>query len=61
MIFIRDLSVGERQAAVEDELEEARLRQDKLQDEIDGLRTRLGTVTHAYRDRRTSTSGKRCR
>ena len=41
MIFIRDLSVGERQATVEDELEEARLRQDKLQDEIDGLRTRL--------------------
>ena len=44
MIFIRDLSVGERQATVEDELEEARLRQDKLQDEIDGLRTREGLI-----------------
>ena len=41
MTFIHDLSEGERQHTVEDELEEARLRQDKLQDEIDGLRTRL--------------------
>jgi len=38
---IRDLSAGERQRTVEDELEDARLRQDRLRDEVDGLRTRL--------------------
>ena len=41
MIFIRDLSAGERREIVEDELEEARLRRDRLEEEIDGLRTRL--------------------
>ena len=39
--FIRDLSAGERQATVDDELEDTRLRQDKLKEEIDVLRTRL--------------------
>ena len=38
---IRDLSPGERQRAVEEELEDARLRQDRLRDEVDGLRSRL--------------------
>ena len=41
MTFIQDLSAGERRDTVEDELEEARFRQDKLEEEIDGLRTRL--------------------
>ena len=41
MTFIHDLSEGERQHTVEGELEEARLRQDKLQEEIEGLRSRL--------------------
>ena len=40
-VFIRDLSAGEQQRTVEDELEDARLRQDKLRDEVDSLRTRL--------------------
>ena len=40
-VSIRDLSVGERQRAVEDELEEARLRQDRLHEEVESLRTRL--------------------
>ena len=39
--FIRDLPAGEQQQAVDEELEETRLRQDQLQDDIDGLRTRL--------------------
>ena len=39
--FIRDLSPGEQQRTVEDELEDARLRQDRLRDEVDSLRTRL--------------------
>ena len=38
---IEDLSVDERQRVAEDELEDARLRQDKLRGEIDVLRTRL--------------------
>ena len=39
--FIGDLSPGEQQRTVDDELEDARLRQDRLRDEVDGLRTRL--------------------
>ncbi|MDE0164746.1 MAG: DISARM system SNF2-like helicase DrmD [Bryobacterales bacterium] len=39
--FIRDLSDSEKQQTIEEELEESRLRQDKLQEDIDGLRTRL--------------------
>ena len=39
--FIGNLSPGEQQRTVEDELEDARLRQDRLRDEIDGLRSRL--------------------
>ena len=39
--FIGDLAPGERQRTVDDELEEARLRQDKLRKEVDGLRTNL--------------------
>ena len=39
--LIEGLSPGEQQRTVEDELEEARLRQDRLRDEVDGLRTRL--------------------
>ena len=39
--FIEDLSPGEQQRAVDDELEDARLRQDRLREEVDGLRTRL--------------------
>ena len=38
---IRDLSAGERRRTVEDELEDARLRQDRLRAEVDSLRTRL--------------------
>ena len=38
---IRDLSVGESQRNVEDELENTRLRQDRLSAEVDSLRTRL--------------------
>ncbi len=38
---IRDLSAGERRRTVEDELEDARLRQDRLREEVDSLRTRL--------------------
>ncbi len=38
---IRDLSAGDRQQKVRDELEDGRLRQDRLRAEIDGLRTRL--------------------
>ena len=38
---IRDLSAGERRRTVEDELEDARLRQDRLREEVDRLRTRL--------------------
>ena len=38
---IRDLSAGERQRTIETELEEARLRQDRLQREVEGLRNRL--------------------
>ena len=38
---IRNLSAGERQRIVEAELEDARLRQDRLHEEVDGLRTRL--------------------
>ena len=41
MTYIQDLSAGQRRDTVDNELEEARLRQDKLQDDIDGLRTRL--------------------
>ena len=39
--FIRNLSADERQETVNDELEDARLRQNDLRDELDGLRTRL--------------------
>ena len=39
--FIGDLSPGEQQRTVDDELEDARLRQDRLREEVDGLRTRL--------------------
>ena len=39
--YIRNLSPGELQRTVEDELDDARLRQDRLQEEVDGLRTRL--------------------
>ena len=39
--FIGDLSPSEQQRTVKDELEDARLRQDRLRDEVDGLRTRL--------------------
>ena len=39
--FIGDLSPNEQQRTVKDELEDARLRQDRLRDEVDGLRTRL--------------------
>ena len=38
---IRDLSASERQRIVEEELEDARLRQNRLRDEVDRLRTRL--------------------
>ena len=38
---IRNLSGGELRRTVEDELEEARLRQDRLREEVDSLRTRL--------------------
>ena len=38
---IRDLSASEQRQTVEEELEDARLRQDKLREEVDGLRTRL--------------------
>ena len=38
---IRDLSAGERRRTVEDELEDARLRQHRLREEVDSLRTRL--------------------
>ncbi len=38
---IRDLSAGERRRTVEDELEDARLRQDRLREDVDSLRTRL--------------------
>ena len=39
--FIENLSADDRQETVNDELEDARLRQDELRDELDGLRTRL--------------------
>ena len=39
--FIGGLSAGARQEAANDELEDARLRQDELQDELDRLRTGL--------------------
>ena len=39
--FIGDLSPSEQQRIVKDELEDARLRQGRLRDEVDGLRTRL--------------------
>ena len=39
--FIGDLSPSEQQRTVKDELEDARLRQGRLRDEVDGLRTRL--------------------
>lgn len=38
---IQDLSSGERQRTAAEELEDARLRQDRLREEVDGLRTRL--------------------
>ena len=38
---IENQSAGQGRQTVEDELEEARARQDKLRDEVDGLRTRL--------------------
>ena len=38
---IRDLSVDESRRTVENELEDARLRQDRLREEVDSLRTRL--------------------
>ena len=38
---IENLSTDDRQETVNDELEDARLRQDELQDQLDGLRTRL--------------------
>ena len=38
---IRDLSAGERRQTVEDELDDARFRQDRLREEVDSLRTRL--------------------
>ncbi len=38
---IQDMSAGERQRTVEEELEDARLRQDKLREEVDSLRSRL--------------------
>ena len=40
-VSIRDLSAGERQRTVKEELEDARVRQDKLREEVDGLRNRL--------------------
>ena len=39
--FIQNLSLDDWQRTVEDELEDARLRQDRLREEVDGLRTRL--------------------
>ena len=39
--FILDVSADDRQRTVDDELEDARIRQDKLREEVDGLRTRL--------------------
>ncbi len=39
--FVGGVSAGEHQRVVEEELEDARLRQDKLRDDVDGLRTRL--------------------
>ena len=36
-----NLSAGERQSTVEEELEDARLRQDRLREDVDRLRTRL--------------------
>ena len=39
--FIHNVEADDRRKVVEDELEEARARQDKLQEEVDGLRTRL--------------------
>ena len=38
---IRNLSAGEQQRTIEQELEDERLRQDKLREEVDGLRSRL--------------------
>ncbi len=38
---VRDMSAGERRQAVEEELEDARRRQDRLRDDVDGLRSRL--------------------
>ncbi len=39
--LVQGMSAGERQRTVEDELEDARLRRDRLRDDIDRLRTRL--------------------
>ena len=38
---LRNLSAGQRQRTVEEELENARLRQDRLREDVDRLRTRL--------------------
>ena len=38
---IQGMDAGERQRTVEEELEDARLRQDKLREDVDGLRSRL--------------------
>ena len=40
-VFIQDLSAGGQQRTIDDELEDTRLRQDRLREEVDGLRTRL--------------------
>ena len=39
--FIENLSPSEQQRVAKDELEDARLRQERLRDEVDGLRNRL--------------------
>jgi superfamily II DNA or RNA helicase len=39
--FIRNVSADERQKTAEDELEDARVRQDKLKEEVEGLQNRL--------------------
>ncbi len=39
--FIQNFSPGEPQRTIKDELEDARHRQDRLREEVDGLRTRL--------------------
>ena len=57
--FVGGLSAGARREAANDELENARLRQDELQDALDGLRARLERSRRHIASPRSNSAGRR--